>query len=49
MVRIVLNDDPEAVNPLHTRLGHFVCVDGFGPVSPRSATPACPVTAKRTA
>jgi hypothetical protein len=33
MVRLVLNDDPDAVNPMHTRLGHFVCVDGFGPVS----------------
>ena len=38
MVRLVLNDDPEAVNPLHTRLGHFVCVDGFGPVSPEERT-----------
>jgi hypothetical protein len=34
MVRLVLNDDPEAINPMHARLGHFVCVDGFGPVSP---------------
>ena len=34
MVRMVLNDDPDAVNPMHTGLGHFVCVDGFGPVSP---------------
>jgi hypothetical protein len=33
MVRLVLNADPDAVNPMHTRLGHFVCVDGFGPVS----------------
>jgi len=33
MVRLVLNDDPSAINPLHTGLGHFVCVDGFGPVS----------------
>jgi len=33
MVRLLLNDDPAAVNPLHTGLGHFVCVDGFGPVS----------------
>jgi hypothetical protein len=33
MVRLVLNDDTDAVNPLHTGLGHFVCVDGFGPVS----------------
>jgi len=33
MVQLVLNDDRDAVNPLHTGLGHFVCVDGFGPVS----------------
>jgi hypothetical protein len=33
MVRLVLKDDPAAVNPLHSELGHFVCVDGFGPVS----------------
>jgi hypothetical protein len=33
MVRLVLNDDPAAVNALDATLGHFVCVDGFGPVS----------------
>jgi hypothetical protein len=33
MVRLVLNDDPAAVNALDAVLGHFVCVDGFGPVS----------------
>lgn len=33
MVKMVLNDDPDAVNPMHASLGHFVCVDGFGPVS----------------
>jgi hypothetical protein len=33
MIHLVLNDDRDAVNPLHTGLGHFVCVDGFGPVS----------------
>jgi len=33
MVRMVLNDDPAAVNALDAVLGHFVCVDGFGPVS----------------
>ena len=32
MGSIVLKDDPDALNPLHS-LGHFVCVDGFGPVS----------------
>lgn len=29
---VVLADDPEKLNPLHS-LGHFVCVDGFGGVS----------------
>lgn len=33
MVRLLLSDDAKSVNPLHARLGHFVCVDGFGPVS----------------
>jgi hypothetical protein len=33
MVRLVVNDDPGAVNAMHAGLGHFVCVDGFGPVS----------------
>jgi hypothetical protein len=33
MVRMVLNDDPAGVNAMHAGLGHFVCVDGFGPVS----------------
>ena len=30
--QIVLKDDPAQVNPFQG-LGHFVCVDGFGPVS----------------
>jgi hypothetical protein len=29
---VVLADDPEKLNPLHS-LGHFVCVDGFGGTS----------------
>jgi len=33
MVRLVLNDDAAAVSALDAVLGHFVCVDGFGPVS----------------
>jgi hypothetical protein len=33
MVRLILNDDRAGVNALHAELGHFVCVDGFGPVS----------------
>ena len=32
MVRLVLKDDPDQINPMHS-LGHFVCVDGFGPSS----------------
>ena len=33
MVRLLLADDPSGTNPMHTGLGHFVCVDGFGPAS----------------
>jgi hypothetical protein len=33
MVRLLLSDDPTGTNPMHTGLGHFVCVDGFGPPS----------------
>jgi hypothetical protein len=33
IVQLLLKDDPGGVNPMHDRLGHFVCVDGFGPVS----------------
>jgi hypothetical protein len=33
MVRLLLADDPTGTNPMHTGLGHFVCVDGFGPAS----------------
>lgn len=32
MVRLLLKDDPDQINPMHS-LGHFVCVDGFGPAS----------------
>ncbi len=42
MVRLVLNDDRAGVNPLHAELGHFVCVDGFGPVSPEERTAGLP-------
>ena len=42
MVRMVLNDDAEAINPFHTGLGHFVCVDGFGPVSPEERIAGLP-------
>jgi hypothetical protein len=42
MVRLVLNDDRAGVNALHAELGHFVCVDGFGPVSPEERTAGLP-------
>jgi len=29
---VTMADDPDRLNPLHS-LGHFVCVDGFGPTS----------------
>jgi hypothetical protein len=29
-------------------LGHFVCVDGFGPASAEERAAGCPCTAKRT-
>jgi hypothetical protein len=42
MVRLVLNGDGAGMNPLHTDLGHFVCVDGFGPVSPEEGAAGLP-------
>src|SRR5687768_10423547 len=33
IARVTLKDQREKINPMHTRWGHFVCVDGFGPVS----------------
>jgi hypothetical protein len=42
MVRLVLNDDPDMMNALDARLGHFVCVDGFGPVSPEERKAGLP-------
>lgn len=32
MIQLVMKDDADKLNPLEG-LGHFVCVDGFGPVS----------------
>src|SRR6188472_3582625 len=32
MVRLLMKDDSSELNPFDG-LGHFVCVDGFGPVS----------------
>src|SRR5262245_40334245 len=43
MVRLILNDDPDKVNPMHTGLGHFVCVDGFGPVSTEERNAGLPM------
>jgi len=42
MVRMLLNHDPAGVNALHAGFGHFVCVDGFGPVSPEERTAGLP-------
>src|SRR5947207_7247495 len=42
MVRLILNDDRGGMNALHAELGHFVCVDGFGPVSPEERTAGLP-------
>ena len=42
MVRMVLKDDSDAVNAFDTALGHFVCVDGFGPVSSEERTAGLP-------
>jgi hypothetical protein len=42
MAHLVLKDDSERINPLHARLGHFVCVDGFGPVSPEERKAGLP-------
>ena len=42
MVRLILNDDRGGVNPLLADLGHFVCVDGFGPVSPEERAAGLP-------
>jgi hypothetical protein len=42
MVRMVLKDDSAAVNAFDTALGHFVCVDGFGPVSAEERTAGLP-------
>ena len=39
--RIVMQDDPQGLNPLEG-LGHFVCVDGFGPVSPEERAAGLP-------
>lgn len=41
MVRLVMRDDPAGLNPLDG-LGHFVCVDGFGGVSPEERAAGLP-------
>lgn len=42
MVRLLMKDDRDQVSPLHAGLGHFVCVDGFGPVSPEERKAGLP-------
>jgi hypothetical protein len=42
MAHLILADDGERISPLHARLGHFVCVDGFGPVSPEERKAGLP-------
>ena len=41
MVQLVLKDDASQLNPFEG-LGHFVCVDGFGPVSKEEQTAGLP-------
>ncbi|MEO8076600.1 MAG: hypothetical protein ABI818_09750 [Acidobacteriota bacterium] len=41
MTQILRTDDPDQLNPLQG-LGHFVCVDGFGPVSPEERAAGLP-------
>jgi hypothetical protein len=41
MVQLLIKDDPDKLNPLEG-LGHFVCVDGFGPVSPEERAAGLP-------
>jgi hypothetical protein len=41
MVQLLIQDDPDKLNPLEG-LGHFVCVDGFGPVSPEERAAGLP-------
>jgi hypothetical protein len=42
MARLVMKDDPDQINPMHN-LGHFVCVDGFGPSSPEERKAGLPM------
>ena len=41
MVQLFMKDDPGKLNPLEG-LGHFVCVDGFGSVSPEERAAGLP-------
>jgi hypothetical protein len=41
MVQLFMKDDPSKLNPLEG-LGHFVCVDGFGSVSPEERAAGLP-------
>jgi hypothetical protein len=42
MVNLLLRDDPHQIDPLHSRYGHYVCVDGFGGVSPEERSAGLP-------
>jgi hypothetical protein len=42
LASVVLNDDADRINPLHN-LGHFVCVDGFGPTSTEERAAGLPM------
>jgi len=42
LASIVLSDDADKINPLHS-LGHFVCVDGFGPSSAEERAAGLPM------
>src|ERR1700681_1419958 len=39
--QVLMKDDPDRLNPLQG-LGHFVCVDGFGGVSPEERAAGLP-------
>ena len=42
MVSLVLKDDADQISPFHS-LGHFVCVDGFGPSSDQERAAGLPM------
>ena len=42
MLSLLIKDDPDQINPMHS-LGHFVCVDGFGPSSDEERAAGLPM------